>query len=677
MTERRVADDHGAADQPVRATMRADMRSSVQPLLVLAAGRPVFANESCARLFGVSAPTDLLAGDDWRALVAPADRATAAALLTETLTTFRVLGPGGCVVPVLCLASDTEWRGGTARLVAFIDDTERWRRAEWQADLSWALDSISRGYMHETVLGIVVAACERAEPALDIALLCRSPDGATRPLARRRLPERLIAPLLAAVGPLDQALRLPTAFERFVPFAAAIGDGGDAARGALCKAGYLGCWMHASPVPEDGDCCVLVALSHQGAPDTVARSGLSTAARLAALTLAQHRAGTALRESEARTARSRARLVEGIESLADGFALWDADDRLVICNDRFREISRPFAESVRIGATLESILRAGLEARAFPEAEGREAAWLAERLRQHHHPRAPVMLRRANGRWLRLVERRTREGGIVTVYTDVTETVRREQELRAAKEEAERASRAKSAFLAQMSHELRTPLNAIIGFAELIMHRDPEHATDDLGREYLSDIHDSASHLLALINDILDLAKVESGRMELDEQVVDVAEVAASATSVLAVLADASGVDVTTPGVKGLRPLRGDRRKIRQVLINVISNAIKYSPRGGMVSVACAQEKGGLVIRVADSGAGMSAAEISAALEPFEQVDNPINRTTRGTGLGLPLSLALMELHGGALTIESEPGSGTTVTLRFPPKRTVAASGRG
>ena len=245
-------------------------------------------------------------------------------------------------------------------------------------------------------------------------------------------------------------------------------------------------------------------------------------------------------------------------------------------------------------------------------------------------------------------------------------------DLARARAEAEAASRAKSEFLANMSHELRTPLSAIIGFAEVI-ERETFGPTAPRYREYASDIHGSGRHLLQVINDVLDLSKVEAGQMLLHETRLDPALVMQGCVRLLKPRAAKSNVRIYTAFDTNLPVLLADEARLRQIGLNLLSNAIKFTKAGGRVSVSTALDReGGITIAVTDTGIGMSADEIAIALEPFQQVMSSQSRTNEGTGLGLPLTKTLIELHGGRLDIASAPGRGTTVTVSFPPSRSLA-----
>jgi PAS domain S-box-containing protein len=262
---------------------------------------------------------------------------------------------------------------------------------------------------------------------------------------------------------------------------------------------------------------------------------------------------------------------------------------------------------------------------------------------------------------------------------DVTERKRIEDEANAAlhlaKVGAETANHLKSEFLAHMSHELRTPLNAIIGFSDLIM-RSMFGPLDERYRGYAADIFNSGTHLLTLINEVLDLSKLEAKQAELHEEDVDLAAIIQSCTHLVEPQAKGAKVQLLNVIDSNVPLIRADDRRMRQIVINLLSNAVKFTPEGGQVCVSVALANGGVAIAVKDTGIGMAPDQIPTALEPFQQLDSKISRRYEGTGLGLPLTKHLVELHDGSLTIESKLDIGTTVTCFLPRERIVEASTR-
>ena len=415
-------------------------------------------------------------------------------------------------------------------------------------------------------------------------------------------------------------------------------------------------------------------------------------------------AETKLRESEQR-------LVDAVESISEGFSLYDVDDRLILCNSAYREVLYPGHEDIVVpGARFETIIRTAAESGLVADAVDRVDVWVAERLARHCDASETHLQQRSGGRWIQINERKTTDGGTVAVYMDITERKRSEEALQeahntleqrvherttelerqiaerkrteeallTAKQQAELANRAKSEFLANMSHELRTPLNAIIGFSDIIQGETFGPVGSPKYLEYVKDINSSGEHLLEVINDILDLSKVEAGKAELQEENVDVSRVLRACITMVKERAEAGGVTLACNTESDLPELYADERKLKQILVNFLSNAVKFTPSGGKVIMRAWSRPGdGYVFQVADTGIGIALENIPKALAPFSQIDSGLNRKYDGTGLGLPLTKALTELHGGSLDLQSEVGVGTTVTARFPAERIVAEAATG
>jgi signal transduction histidine kinase len=294
-------------------------------------------------------------------------------------------------------------------------------------------------------------------------------------------------------------------------------------------------------------------------------------------------------------------------------------------------------------------------------------------------PPVRYRLRRKDGRytWVetslaKVVNTESGEIEVIAVARNIEASKQLEQELAAAKEKAEAANRAKSEFLAGMSHELRTPLNAIIGFAELIAAEAAAPGGNDRHADYANDIGNAGQHLLAMINDVLDLAKIEAGRLALEEQAFDPATAVNGCVRLLAPRAEIAQVSLSVSSAAWRDAIVADERRFRQIVLNLLSNAVKYTPAGGRVSVTmAADEEGGLIVAIADTGIGIAEDDLDRVMEPFGQAKSHLSRGVEGTGLGLPLTKRLTEMHGGSLDLRSQPGAGTTVTVRLPGARTL------
>ncbi|NQU59686.1 MAG: PAS-domain containing protein [Rhodospirillales bacterium] len=505
------------------------------------------------------------------------------------------------------------------------------------------------------------------------------------------------------------------------------------------------------------------------------------------------------KKAEDSVRRSEERFRGAIESMQEGFALFDADDKLVALNDEYRRVS-PVAQNIlEKGGTFEDVFRANVARGVIEEAQGREEEFIRERMEQHNNPSGPIIRRFTDGTWYMIVESKTPEGGTAISFIDITELklaeealnasrmrfkdyaevasdwfwemdeelrfsyfsgrnfqltgynpedligktraelanenledprwrehfadllahrpfrdfsyqltnptgevlhisisgtpvfdadgefqgyrgtgtnvtsqVKSEEALREAMEEAKFANLAKTEFLANMSHELRTPLNSVIGFSDLLMDEKTSSLGPDKASEYVLDINNSGKHLLELINDILDIARIERGLLELNEKKLDVPLLMASCQRLVYDRAFDAGVELKTEVSKALPPLLADELRIKQILLNLLSNAIKFTPQGGSINFkADIDEEEHFQLSVADTGIGIAPEHIETALTDFGQVDGTLARKYDGAGLGLPLSKKLAELHGGELIIVSKPGSGTTVTVRFPSERTI------
>lgn len=404
-----------------------------------------------------------------------------------------------------------------------------------------------------------------------------------------------------------------------------------------------------------------------------------------------HLMGVALDITESRRAKAQAqaaesRLRDAIESVSDAFVLFDRYGRLILWNRAFQDAFGYQDSHLKRGAQKDELNRiAALAIRKDqPSADGRPG------IRE---------IELADGRWLQLSERFTGDGGSVVTAADITMVKRQEVErkksadalrqsvtqLERSQEElsllarkyevamtrAEAANQAKSEFLANMSHELRTPLNAINGFSEIMAGEMFGPLGDERYKGYAKDILNSGQHLLALINDILDMAKIEAGKMTLHYEAVDLGEVCQDAIRLMRGRAQECGLTLTLEAPQ-TPEIEADYRALKQVLLNLISNAVKFTPEGGSITVSADQTGDLIRVSVRDTGIGIAAEDLARLAQPFEQVEGQHSKTTQGTGLGLALTKSLIEMHHGELAMESEPGQGTTVSFTLPVHRPAA-----
>ena len=383
-------------------------------------------------------------------------------------------------------------------------------------------------------------------------------------------------------------------------------------------------------------------------------------------------------EAEARVSRLESHLRAALENFSGPFALWDQRRRLLLWNNSFATCFKLGPEVLRQRASYETVA----------------AAAAASIRREKNDPSNPDVrvIELTTGEWLHVVERRAGDGGIITVGVDITPLKRKEEELarnerrlseslgraetqeyrikqlaREAHEErqkAEEASRAKSTFLANMSHELRTPLNAVIGFSEIMAKELFGPIGNDQYKQYSTDIFDSGNHLLELINDILDMAKIEAGKLTLAPRPLDPSVAIEQAVRLTKRKAEEKGLQIVVDA-EDLPEIEADHRAVKQILLNLLSNAVKFTDQGAIMVHGRATATG-LTLRVVDTGCGIPPEHLPRLARPFEQVEQELTRNNHGTGLGLALTKSLTEMHGGKLAIQSEVGRGTIVTITLP-----------
>jgi two-component system cell cycle sensor histidine kinase PleC len=384
------------------------------------------------------------------------------------------------------------------------------------------------------------------------------------------------------------------------------------------------------------------------------------------------------------------RLRDAIEAIPEAFVVWDAQNRLVLCNSNFQELHNLPDEALEAGAPYDAVVAAGRRpvVRTKVTSEGQVPGGRTFEAQLD------------DGRWLHISERRTKDGGYVSVGTDITTIKLHEQklvesekqstktvaDLRASqqtlerqaeeladlaekyseeKTRAEEANQAKSKFLANMSHELRTPLNAIIGFSEIMESGMFGPIGTPKYGEYCRDIHQSGQYLLDVINDILDMSKIEAGRIRLDLEEVRLGRFLNDAMRVVSARADDKKITLVPDTAHGIR-LKADHRLLKQIVLNLLSNAVKFTPEGGRIIVRARAGAGRVRIAIVDTGIGIPKEALAKLGRPFEQVESQLTKSHQGSGLGLAIAKSLTELHGGTIRIRSTPGKGTIVLLRLP-----------
>lgn len=360
------------------------------------------------------------------------------------------------------------------------------------------------------------------------------------------------------------------------------------------------------------------------------------------------------------------RIWAAIEAIPDGFVLFDREERLLTCNQRYRDVYPETAAAMVPGAKFEDILRYGLARGQHIDAVGREEEWLADRLQQHRHPGNPVDQQLADGRWIRAQDHATPDGGRVGLRMDITHLKEQQAALEAARLAAEAANRAKSAFLANMSHEIRTPMNGVVGMAELLC----DTSLSEEQRLFAETIRSSGEALLVIINDILDYSKIEAERLTLHPEPFDLERTIHEITMLLQPRAREKGLDLMIDFDIFL-PTRyiGDPGRLRQVLTNLIGNAVKFTDTGHvLVRVVGLENAPGsqqLHVTVEDTGIGIAPENLDHIFGEFNQVEDQSNRKFEGTGLGLAITRRLIERMEGAVWVESEMGKGSCFGFRL------------
>jgi len=386
-----------------------------------------------------------------------------------------------------------------------------------------------------------------------------------------------------------------------------------------------------------------------------------TGVLLRSMTVMQGSIREMMGREKARAESAEARLIQALETTREGVLLVGPDGKVLLANASIREFFPNVTGDV-VGMAFE-------EASKLAQANVKDEALLpsAADLGIGRGPRTLGNAERQlkDGRWIRTEGARTSDGGLIFFISDFTAIKEREEDSKRARMAAEAASAAKTRFLTNMSHELRTPLNAIIGFSEIISGEIFGPVGNARYHEYATDIQRSGRHLLDVINSVLEISRSEAGKQSLKAEPVDLRYMLRDCQRMLSDQCAMGGIAFTLHDGEVPLLVSGEKAKLRQIFLNLLSNAVKFTDKGGSVHVSLSAHGREVRVEIADTGIGMTQDEIAVALTPFGQVDSRLERRYEGTGLGLPLAQSLIDLHGGALEIDSEPGSGTTVRVRF------------
>lgn len=364
-------------------------------------------------------------------------------------------------------------------------------------------------------------------------------------------------------------------------------------------------------------------------------------------------------------------IAEAMDNISEAIVIYDADGKLVACNQNFRELYGYTSEEAKKGVHYADLGRIDIERGnvVIGDEYGGGEEYLKRKAEYRRNLQGSFVVRLKDGRWIKTVDRQMKRGGFVSVQIDITDMKKNEEDLRTAKEAAEKAAHYKSEFLANISHDLRTPLNAIIGFSDMILAESLGSMGHDAYKDYVSDINNSGQLLLSMVNDILDTTKLESGKLVLDRNVFDAIACTENTLKRMRPITEAKMLSVVLEKADGFpETVCNDQRATIQILNNLVSNAAKYSAEGAEIRVRWyIAENGHIAVEVTDSGEGMTPATLEKIGDPFlHEGPYAVHRDERGAGLGLYICAKLITAMGGRMDIESEPGQGTSVTMSWP-----------
>jgi len=373
--------------------------------------------------------------------------------------------------------------------------------------------------------------------------------------------------------------------------------------------------------------------------------------------------GDALKAAELQARQAEARLRDALEAIPEGVVFLDPEGRYILWNQTYADIYHDSADLFRPGVRLVDTLRIGIARGAYPDAIGREEAWLAERVARLENPGLRHEQRIADGRWLMIEERKTSEGGTIGLRVDITEMKLQAQALEAALHRAEAANRAKTEFLANLSHEIRTPLNGVVGMTDVLGRT----SLDARQQHMIQTITDSAGALNQVLSDLLDFSRLESGQLEIASEAFDIGAVVTASLAVFEDAARVRGLDLVADLARApLQPVIGDPIRLGQILGNLISNAVKFTERGRVAVAVDLDGEGRCRFVVSDTGKGFDPVDAERLFARFEQADSSLTREHGGLGLGLAICRQLAERMGGSISATAEPGAGATFNLVLP-----------
>ena len=633
------------------AAFKGLLDGSAMGIFIRREDRAVYANEAYARLYGYGSPQEILALESVEALEAPAERQRFQSFRTQRDQEgvvpndyeFEGLRKDGSSIWLENHVQPISWHNEPALLVIAADISERRQAREALRQLNQELEQRIEERTRELTSKTKVLEATISSVSEGFVLY----DANDRLVICNEAYRQVVAPIADIIKP---GVTFETVVRAMIESGGALFPGETVEDRVAARMA-----QHRDPGPatevELGDGRWLLITERRTDDSGIALVQTDI---------------TRLKQTELASRLAQARLADAIESLPMSFVIYDADDRVLMTNRMYEETFPPLQGHVAPGTPVREMIRRNIDAGLFPEAVGHEDEWLETRLARFRDGTPFSELRLDDGRILRAMERPTSEGGTGSIRIDITEHRKIEQALIEAREIADNANRAKSEFLSSMSHELRTPLNAIMGFAQMLRDYSDEPLTQEQN-DGIKHILGAGNHLLGLINEVLDLARIEAGRLDLSIETVDLAQAIQEDISLVQPLADAAHIDVRVDmDAEPEISVSADPSRFKQALLNLLSNAVKYNREGGTVTVAAVVGDAGMVrINVSDTGPRIPAEKHDEVFRPFSRLGAEASKI-EGTGIGLTISRQLIESMGGSLDFESTPGTGSTFWLELP-----------